>query len=655
MRSFIFLLTVCISSSMYVLAQKTSSKATPSVSLKSSLEELTEISLLPSYKTNTISGQVSSWDTSGGNDDGFSGKYSYIKRNADSTLVIFDMKGPGVINRIWTPTPSNDSLAFYIDDMTHPSFTICYQDLFTGKVFPFVSPLCANQLGGYFCYLPIPFQKQCRIVLKGKKTQFHQVQYRLYPAKTSVKSFTMKLDEAEKMALQRLGVQWRNQSSAMNFYHDQQMTEDKQSFQLQPGQSHTIFKSQKPGRILGIEFDPAAGFEGLEKQIDIRITWDDEKFPAVQCPVADFFGYAFGKISMQSLLIGTAGSRNYSYFPMPFDKSATIELMYRKTDKPSGGLMEIRSKVIYSSEARDPQREGRFYAHWNRSNPTKRGQPHIFLQANGKGHYVGTLLQAQGLTSGMTYFFEGDDSTAVDGQFRMHGTGSEDYFNGGWYALPDRWDAPMSLPLSGALDYSLPFCRTGGFRLLISDKISFEKSIYHSIEHGPARNLAPTDYTSVSFYYSDTPPAISSAPVNENTKVFMPDTLTLYPMLMNMGIDGEIAIKPAGAYPTGGTTYFCTVANDAGLRIQLKEIPQGDYQLYMDDAAGPDGCSYSVWQRQSRISGWIDRYNSTVTRDPKKYLCDIHIDALINTITFRFKAAPGKNKFVFNRLILIRK
>ena len=52
----------------------------------------------------------------------------------------------------------------------------------------------------------------------------------------------------------------------------------------------------------------------------------------------------------------------------------------------------------------------------------------------------------------MTYFFEGDDSTAIDGEFRIHGTGSEDFFNGGWYAMMDRWDGKLSLPLHGALD-----------------------------------------------------------------------------------------------------------------------------------------------------------------------------------------------------------
>ncbi len=46
------------------------------------------------------------------------------------------------------------------------------------------------------------------------------------------------------------------------------------------------------------------------------------------------------------------------------------------------------------------------------------GRPHTFADIKGKGHYVGTLLQAQGLKAGMTIFFEGDDSTSIDGSFQ---------------------------------------------------------------------------------------------------------------------------------------------------------------------------------------------------------------------------------------------
>jgi hypothetical protein len=77
----------------------------------------------------------------------------------------------------------------------------------------------------------------------------------------------------------------------------------------------------------------------------------------------------------------------------------------------------------------------------------------------------------------------------------MHGTGTEDYFNGGWYALKGRWDTARSLPLYGCLGYSMSQGWSGGYRLMLSDKVPFEKGIYQAIEHGQ------TAVTGVPVYY----------------------------------------------------------------------------------------------------------------------------------------------------------
>ena len=131
-----------------------------------------DIASLPDYLDNTICGQVSSWDTTGGNDDGFSVKYSFIKRNSDSSLVIFDMKGSGVINRIWTPTPTADTLDFYIDNLNHPCFSISYVDLFSGKRYPFVAPLCGNQLGDIIAISQFLSGKVAGLFHGGRKSSF---------------------------------------------------------------------------------------------------------------------------------------------------------------------------------------------------------------------------------------------------------------------------------------------------------------------------------------------------------------------------------------------------------------------------------------------------------------------------------------------------
>jgi hypothetical protein len=302
-------------------AQATNQKV-PVVSLISELKPFTNIADLPAYREETSMLQVSSYDRTGMNNDGFSGTYSFIRRNADSSLVLFDEQGPGVINRIWTPTPTEDNLDFYIDDTTKPAFTIKYIDLFSGKVFPFVAPLCNNQLGGYYSYLPIPYQKHCMIVQRGKQNLFYQVGFRTLPKGSLVKNFNPNLNAEEKFALQNIQTLWNKKPGANNFITPNQSVSKvvRSTFLLKKGETKTLLQLTTGGRITAIELEPAAAFEGFAKDIDIRITWDDEKTPAVYCPVADFFGYAYGKPSMQSLVIGNSGKTNYSYFPMPFDK-----------------------------------------------------------------------------------------------------------------------------------------------------------------------------------------------------------------------------------------------------------------------------------------------------------------------------------------------
>jgi len=625
--------------------------------LADELKTLYDISLLPQYVDSSLVAQTSSYDTTGGNDDGFSGRYSFLKRNSDSSLVIFKVKGNGVINRIWTPTPSEDTLDFYIGNKSVPAFSISFLDLFSGKQFPFVAPLCGNQVGGFFSYIPIPFENGCTIISRGKKIQFYQIQYRLYKDHLPVKSFSMSLNDEEKTALDKVARLFNLQEKTpVSYVSDSTIPlhEMKEVIILKQDETKTIFKNNNGGRIVGIELGPAELFKSLSKDIDIRITWDDENTPAVFCPVADFFGFAFGAPSMQSLLIGTQNNTCYSYFPMPFDRSAKIELINRSGSANGKENKSIIARIIYSDQKRDAGREGKFYTHWNSNQPAK-GRSHVFADVSGRGHYVGTILQAQGLKAGMTYFFEGDDSTAIDSSVRMHGTGSEDYFNGGWYALMDRWEGKMSLPLHGALDYSIPFCRTGGYRLFISDKMSFEKSLYHSIEHGPAKNLFPVDYTSVAFYYGDKSPTDAVVPSALHTTVYQPDTLYLYPQLMDFNLEGDIETQTTWKYGTGGLSFDFTVNDNSSIRLSLKDIPEGTYSLGVDLIEGKSGCDFSIWQRQTQVSNWISANRAEEKRSEKMSVPELTVGDFKNTLTFHFRTTREKNSFLLNRLVLIRK
>jgi len=94
------------------------------------VEQLHRLDLLPRLKQSIRVGFVSSYDRTGGNDDGFSGKYSFVRKEAGG-LVLADLKGPGVIHRIWTPTPTDDETEFYFDGESSPRIRLKFRDLFT--------------------------------------------------------------------------------------------------------------------------------------------------------------------------------------------------------------------------------------------------------------------------------------------------------------------------------------------------------------------------------------------------------------------------------------------------------------------------------------------------------------------------------------------
>ena len=648
MRStFLCMLMMGMATCMY--GQKT-------ITVADELKHFYAISDLPSYRSNTYSAMVSSYDTTGGNNDGFGGEYSFIRRNADSSLVIFDVKGPGVVNRIWTPTPTHDTLDFYIDNTKQPSWSINYQDLFSGKVFPFVQPLCGNQLGGYYCYYPILFQSHCKIVSRGKKMMFHQIGYRLYNPGTTVEPFTTSISNDVKKTLISINNLWNkneaDKAKAIASDNIAVKTSDT-SFSIKPGDTKQIFALNKGGRITGIEIRPSGSFASLYKNIIMQVFWDGEKMPAINCPVADFFGFAFGKPSMQSLLIGSENNVCYSFFPMPFDKKARIQFSYLTAKDSILPKINLHTKVYYTLQPRNAGKEGKLYAYRN-SERTRNGEPHVFLNIRGKGHYVGSVLQAQGLKTGMTLFFEGDDSTVIDNEMRFHGTGSEDYFNGGWYALLNRWDSKMSLPLHGSLDYSLAFARTGGYRFYLTDKMSFEKSIYQSIEHGGEHNAVPGLYTSVSYFYCDKPIYLGTSNTNENTTVYVPDTINIYPQFSAMVLGENMDVKTVWDNNDEGQSFDITATANSKLKITLDGVPAGDYKLFISYVKQPDGCDFSIWQRQTQISDWQSSAAANKQKVKEMFAGNIHITELNNAATIEFKTTANANKFLWTKLMLVK-
>jgi hypothetical protein len=487
MYALLLILSVILWSALFALAQS-----------ESSMDDLYRIDHLPRLRSFVKVGSVSSYDRTGGNDDGFSGKYSVIRKDGDA-LVIAELQGPGVITRIWTPTPNDSPLEFSFDGETVPRLVLPFREMFRGDHAPFLAPLAGSGGGGFYSYVPLPFQHSVKIRLHGPKMQFFQINYGLYEPNAKVATFDPVSEGLLRGETTKVQQVWN--SLATNIASPGSQTH-RQEHALERGKSVTLFESAQGGRVLAIRLTPASAFAGSDRRLVLKAFWDGNKQPAILSPVGDFFGYSFGDPSARSLLVGTDADTAYAYFPMPFDHSARIEIV---SERESGPPIHFASEVISTSEAWTED-EGRFYARWHRENPVPQSQPFTFVDVEGRGHLVGVALQAQGIEPGQTLFFEGDDEATIDGDLSIHGTGSEDFFNGGWYDIPGRWNGRLSLPLSGALDYQKAMGRTGGYRLMLMDAYAFRKSLKLTIEHGGEGNRVPADYSAISYFYLQNPP-----------------------------------------------------------------------------------------------------------------------------------------------------
>jgi hypothetical protein len=474
------------------------------------IRELYRLDWLPRLRPSVQTGCVSSYDRTGGNDDGFSGKYSFVRKE-DGGLVLADLKGPGCVTRIWTPTPTDDPMEFYFDGEKTPRLRLKFRDLFTVDHAPFLSPIAGSGAGGFVSYFPLPFRKSCKVLMRAEKVQFYQINYALYPEGFAIKTFEQGMSAEDSAGLDRARRLWGSAGADISShcaFPGDTLQILKSDHILFPGGTVVLFEITRPGRIAGLRLKPADALAGRERAVLIRMTWDGEPRPAVLCPAGDFFGASWGEPAMGSLLGGTGDNTDYCYLPMPFDQSARIEMV---SEAAEGNPVEVQAELVFASSPRTGQ-EGRFYASWRRENPTTAGRPFTFLDVRGQGRLVGCILQAQGLEPGSTPFFEGDDRTTIDGNPAVNGTGSEDFFNGGWYDVPDRWEGRKSFALSGCLDYKKHLARSAGYRFMVTDAYAYRQSILQTIEHGPENNAVSADYSATTFFYSRDFPEPGPAP-----------------------------------------------------------------------------------------------------------------------------------------------
>ena len=256
------------------------------------------------------------------------------------------------------------------------------------------------------------------------------------------------------------------------------------------------------------------------RNVIIRMYWDGETSPSVQSPLGDFFGQGWGETYPYVALPLCAAPRKAfnSYFPMPFSDGARIEIE-NDSEEPLDALYYY---VDYEERDAIGEDVGRFHAQWRRRlnvSPEKHENEwvsfgpqspnltdrynHVFIDAKGRGHYVGVNYYVDAPTP--LWYGEGDDMFFIDGEPwppSLHGTGTEDYFNSSY--------CPQSVYCHPYFGYARVnnnighLGRTHCYRFHIEDPVIFRKSLRGSIEAGHA-NAETLDIVTVAYWYQTEP------------------------------------------------------------------------------------------------------------------------------------------------------
>jgi hypothetical protein len=312
----------------------------------------------------------------------------------------------------------------------------------------------------------------------------------------------------------------------------------------------------------------------------LRIYWDGEAKPSVEAPLDFFFGSGANQAAVQALPLILQGEYGSCFFPMPFLRTARIQLASR-AGEPVPGL-EVTSTVAPLSTLEGDWGYLRTQYH---AGPTTPKRDWIFLEAQGTGHMVG-VVQNFGRVGGT---LEGDERIYLDDcrTPAIYGTGTEDFYNGGWYFNKGRFTlATHGHPARGT--------SSSAYRIFFPDVVPFSRSIRAGIEHG-GTNDVQSDYRTLAFYYSR--PEVTATltdmldagdPDSERAHAYQPTGASLLPAAAYQyeGNEDNLDVTDSGRSVRGTSQFVLQLAKEnrgALLRRRLDYgTPDQEAKVFVD-------------------------------------------------------------------------
>lgn len=473
----------------------------------------------------------STYDRTGHNSDAS----NYLYQEADNFNVTLDVEGPGVLYFVRTNHWHGSPWHYEIDGKAHmvqETTTANPVRKIKGAVFMpealFPSPLTFTYdvtKGADLNWVPMPFEDRLRLAYSRT---FYGTGYYIFhkfapgaPLSKPIEAWDGKTppDPAVLRLLSSVGTDIAPKTGAG-------LKEYSGTVQLPSGQTLKLADlAGAPATLRKLSFsvpqDRAVDFGHTR----LRIAWDGRNQPSVDAPIDLFFGAGTlynndGRewlVKAMPVTIRFAEGRAFldCYFPMPFFRSANIELLGAHDGKPITDIKWSARTLPYN----DPWNHvGYFHATYKNHGTPQLGQDLVFLDTEGvegaqewSGSFVGTSFIFT--DNNVLTTLEGDPRFFFDDSETPHaqGTGTEEWGGGG-----DYW---------GGLNMTLPFAGHpvgivnknaakdpkelihSAYRYLLADLMPFGKRALIRFDHG-GENESIERYHSVSYWYGLPSPSL---------------------------------------------------------------------------------------------------------------------------------------------------
>jgi hypothetical protein len=579
------------------------------------------LDLLPDLASGSQTRQFSSFGRSGNNDDGFTGRNSCLRSDGPGCVLAED-RGAGEISSIWfTRDEGNVSatgdIRIVLDGVTVLNARL--QSVVNGDLgAPFAWPLVTNAdqtSGGVTIKVPMPY-RESMLVITTNNPLFYHVVHRRFVDPSGVSRFNP-ADPANDVV-----TKLRSAGRADPKPVAPGATTTTSTVSPPAGGVATLAALTGPAAIsaVRIRVPDATATEATLNGLRIRMAFDGRS--TVDSPLGEFFGAGLGERDVRALMFGmdpAAGGWYSAWWMMPFASSATVSLVNSTGATVSG----IQAEIIHAADNKwtaelGPAGGAGYFTTQSRSGATTAARDWVLADQPGRGRFLGVTQVVRNDTAGGNErgYLEGDERLYADGSLspRWHGTGSEDYYESGWYFNRGEYSGVFTGDTGHRVRAGTCVVECDSmYRLQIGDAVPYTSGLRLGMEHGP-QNDVPVRESSTAFLYTRPDVASRSTdtltvadPADRSSHGYSDSAASQYPLTAVYEGDDDHDTVTSAVRATSGAVTFRMAVDPGNQGVWLRRTSDQN-RSYQSATVAVDGAAAGTWVQPlgNATHRWLD-------------------------------------------------